>query len=225
MGMLDEELDELEDLVPDDQPKVNLAFEPCPGPETGCNGSSQIVVFIGDRGSGKSLSMVALAYEIQQAQLSAGFPRKPIVTNMLLYEPMQAELIEYPKVKGKKIPWFKYHGKMMLLDEGQVFIDSRTGMSHKNRYATYFVDQTRKRHLDLFATTQRFGKVDIRVRDLTDWVVRCHNVKGEKGGLWIKQDWFKAPFEIGMPITKVRWLRQEQVWDLYETDYVILPEE
>lgn len=63
--------------------------------------------------------------------------------------------------------------KTLLLDEIGKWWDSRNSYSWLNRFLAYFVDQSRKRNLNLVFTDQHIGALDIRGRQSVDKLVRC----------------------------------------------------
>lgn len=63
--------------------------------------------------------------------------------------------------------------KLLILDEIKNVIDSRSSMSWFNKNFSYFVAQCRKMGFDIVVTDQYLGSFDIRMRELTDTIVRC----------------------------------------------------
>lgn len=57
---------------------------------------------------------------------------------------------------------------ILAMDEFYVWMDSRSAGTKGNKATSYLIFYTRKKKLDFFYTTHRFGNVDIRVRKLTD---------------------------------------------------------
>lgn len=68
---------------------------------------------------------------------------------------------------------------VILLDEGTIFMDSRTSMGKKNRYLSYFVLQTRKRNVRLIVTVQHMHQLDRRLRDTCDIICQCKNLSNK----------------------------------------------
>lgn len=63
--------------------------------------------------------------------------------------------------------------KTLILDEVGKWWDSRTSTNKINRWFAYFVDQCRKRNIDLIIIDQHLGGFDIRGRQLVDKLIRC----------------------------------------------------
>lgn len=63
--------------------------------------------------------------------------------------------------------------KTLLLDEIGKWWDGRSAMSQLNRFLAYFVDQCRKRNINIIVTDQHITGLDLRGRDSTDKLVRC----------------------------------------------------
>lgn len=63
--------------------------------------------------------------------------------------------------------------KTILLDEIGKWWDSRTSGSQLNRFLAYFVDQCRKRNINVIVTDQHITGLDLRGRQSTDSLTRC----------------------------------------------------
>lgn len=167
-----------------------------------------IIAFIGDIGSGKTLSMVKFMLE----KYNKG---NNIYPNFGL---------KFPKNKSAKVTYldmefFRNYSKsglnllnsVIAIDECHVFFDSRNSMLKRNKIFSKFVTQSRKRSVDLVYTTQdkspelflRSGQVDLRLRKLTDYIIFCKPVKQgrnvfiinsfcDKYGLMVRQNVFFA---------------------------------
>lgn len=147
------------------------------------NTAKMIIAFIGDIGSGKTISMIKYAYE----EYLKG---RIIYTNIWL---------DFPKTKGHgKIvdldmqffidyakSDFNIQNALVLIDEIHIYFDSRNPMTKRNKIFSKFITQSRKRSVTLVYTTQdenpltfrMSGQVDLRVRKLTDRVVLCKLIK------------------------------------------------
>jgi len=121
-----------------------------------------IITYLGRRGSGKTLTMVKDAY--------LAFKRgKKVISNM------------------KNIPFAEYMSNedilaldknsnlkdaVILIDEAQIFFDSRRSMKKENINFSNFVQQIRKRNIDLYLTTQFANSIEKRLRDHTDIIAK-----------------------------------------------------
>ncbi len=63
-------------------------------------------------------------------------------------------------------------GGLLLLDESYLFMDARMSGSKLNRMLNTFTFQTRKRQVDLFLTTHRLQRIDRRIRESIDFLIR-----------------------------------------------------
>lgn len=59
------------------------------------------------------------------------------------------------------------------IDEAQTWLDCRMSASKKNRIFSYLMLQSRKRHVDIYFTSQQAANVDIRVRKNIDFLYEC----------------------------------------------------
>jgi len=126
-----------------------------------------IVIYLGRRGAGKTTTMVKDAY----IEYMRG---RRVISNMesLNYgEYMSNEDI----VKINKQS--NIENAVLLIDEMQIFFDSRRSMKKSNLDFSNFVQQTRKRNIDIYGTTQFSNAVERRVRDHTDITVRPQFLK------------------------------------------------
>jgi cytidylate kinase len=124
-----------------------------------------IIGFIGDMGSGKTLSMIAWASELY-------FKGFKIYSNLIIkgipYTQLTlSDLIKYADSDQQM------DNIVILLDEAQIFIDSRGSMQKRNQIIGYFITQTRKRNCWLFFTTQQYHQVDKRLRANTNAFAEC----------------------------------------------------
>jgi len=62
---------------------------------------------------------------------------------------------------------------VIALDEIHILLDSRSGMSNRNKITSFWFNQSRKMGWKLFYTTQYSHQVDRRLRAGTDFTVLC----------------------------------------------------
>ena len=67
----------------------------------------------------------------------------------------------------------------LFLDEGYLYLDSRTSASKLNKLFTYFIAQCRKRGVNLFVCTHHVDILDKRLRRAVDVRGTCRTVKEE----------------------------------------------
>jgi len=60
-------------------------------------------------------------------------------------------------------------------------MDSRGSMTEQNKVTSYIIFHTRKKGLDFFYSTHRFGNVDKRIRSLTDFRLMPHIIHTDGG--------------------------------------------
>ena len=112
-----------------------------------------IISIEGDQGRGKTclLTFFSKSYAEQGYAVFANYPLKfPYVPIRTLEDLRKAT-----------------YG-ILAMDEFYVWMDSRSSGTKANKATSYLIFYTRKKMLDFFFTTHRFGNVDKRVRRLTD---------------------------------------------------------
>ncbi len=128
-----------------------------------------IVGIIGKRGCGKTITMAKTVDDM----LKKG---KTIYTNFHINKKAidkkyhnKINLLDAEFFKNYKD--FKLYNCALFLDEIYVYIDARSSMSKRNRLWSYFINQTRKRDVDLYFTTQFFRQVELRLRENTEYFI------------------------------------------------------
>lgn len=116
-----------------------------------------IVLYQGARGRGKSLSMVKDAWTYHKLGWR-------IISNMNLKfgDRMTNEGI-LQLDKNSKI-----YNAVLVLDEIQIFFDSRDSGNRQNKKFSNFIQQIRKRNVHIFCTTQFTNTVEKRLRQHID---------------------------------------------------------
>lgn len=118
---------------------------------------SLVVMYKGRRGAGKTLTMVKDAYKYYLN----GYK---ILSNIKL--PF-GELINESDILALDKESNLYNC-VILLDELQIFFESRRSMKKQNLDFSNFIQQLRKRNITLLGTTQYSNTVDLRFRQHTD---------------------------------------------------------
>jgi len=121
-----------------------------------------IVTYLGRRGSGKTLTMVKDAY----IEYKKG---RKIYSNM--HGVKFAQYISNEDIK-KIDKSSDIKNAVILIDEAQIFFDSRRSMKNENINFSNFVQQIRKRNIMLLLTTQFANSVEKRLRDHTDIIAK-----------------------------------------------------
>jgi hypothetical protein len=164
-----------------------------------------IKIYIGTLGSGKTLTMVK--------DMNDDFTRenKRVISNLVLeFASSQISKTFFQAfAEGKSEELFDV---TLGLDEIHIFLDSRRSTSKRNTYLSYFILQTRKRGVNLYATTQFLSQIDIRLRNVCDYVVKCE--------AYIK---LKKGFDKVTPIKASKGLTQEEGENLWILNTTITP--
>jgi len=145
-----------------------------------------ISTILGRQGSGKTIFLVALAYE----EYLKG---RTIYSNIHLkfpYEPIDIEQIKNCELENGVVIWDEMHN----------VLSSRRFMKKLSIIiCDGFMSMVRKKDLDVFGTTQLLRKLDVRIRDERDYTFECFKfvfVNNE----WI--NWIRPDREIpkGSPV-------------------------
>lgn len=124
-----------------------------------------LVLIDGRIGNGKTLYLVYKATRLQ----------KPIYSNFLL------DLPNFHALHIYDFPDLPYNINVFI-DEGYVLSDSRSSMSKLNKYMSYIYNQSRKKGMNIFITTQLASAIDFRFRDQATHTVRC--IKRKSGFIY-----------------------------------------
>lgn len=116
-----------------------------------------IILYKGSRGKGKTLTMVRDAYKMY----SNGYN---IYSNMTLSFGKYISSEDVLELNKDSMLF----NCVLVLDELQLFFDSRNFTRQKNKDFSNFIQQSRKRNIHIFYTTQYINTVDLRIRQQTD---------------------------------------------------------
>jgi len=118
-----------------------------------------ILLYKGRRGAGKTLTMVKDGYRfyLNGYRVLRNFKAKfgEYISN--------EEVLKLDKKSNVK-------DCVLMIDEVQIFFDSRRSMSKGNLKFSNFVQQTRKRNIHLLITTQYSNTIDLRLRQHLDFI-------------------------------------------------------
>lgn len=127
---------------------------------------SIVVLYKGRRGSGKTLTMTKDGYIYKKN----GFR---VLSN---YKTTFSELIEEDEIlnldKNSGL-----HDCVIMMDEIQIFFDSRRSMRKQNVDFSNFIQQIRKRNITLLGATQYSNTIDLRLRQHTDIIANPNFIK------------------------------------------------
>ena len=121
-----------------------------------------IIAVVGSIGSGKTLTLTLMGKQAKDKG-------KAVLSNYRLN--FKHTLISKKQILGYSEDSSSLNNCTLLLDEAQTILDCRNSI--KNRLLTYFILQTRKKHVDLFYSTQQFWNVEKRLRENTDMIFEC----------------------------------------------------
>lgn len=166
-----------------------------------------LVAVIGEIGSGKTLYMTRKALSIKREVFSN------YKINIPNYKPLTIfNLIEFPT------------NITMFLDEAYTWLESRTSGKKLNRILSYLIFESRKINVDVYASAQLFGTIDIRFREQANKLVICRRVK--HGFIYhIKRKVLTRQFKIKI-LTKTYFLSNKNAkfyYPYYDTLEVIDP--
>ncbi|MEM3859306.1 MAG: AAA family ATPase [Candidatus Micrarchaeaceae archaeon] len=167
-----------------------------------------ILGFIGNMGSGKTLSAVYL--------LSYFRKEYKIYTNMKNFK-FNNGLITDPIFFLNETSNEK---KIIFLDEIDLYSEARRSTSRENVLLSYLIFQSRKINSHFIWTAQVFGSVDIRIRDLTDVLIGCENLGYDNNYFYIQWTIFINKINIKKIIAKIPY----DYIHVYDTAERILPE-
>ena len=129
-----------------------------------------IIAIVGDLGSGKTLTMTSIGLDYYYHD------------NFNLYANYHLKNVPYTYREFSDLANFPEHVKngVLLMDEGHVDGDAYNFMRRGVRDMGRFITQIRKRKLILIYTTQDFGSIFLRLRELTNYLIETTaiNTKG-----------------------------------------------
>lgn len=120
--------------------------------------------------SGKTLAMTREAFTYWKKGLKENKPVRVLSNYHLNFPYEHVNFEELFKDAENQKP---LRDVVILLDEIHILLDSRSGMSKKNKILTFWLNQTRKSGVKLLFTTQYEHQIDKRLRSGTDFLVHC----------------------------------------------------
>jgi hypothetical protein len=128
--------------------------------------NSLIVLYKGRRGCGKTLTMVKDGY----AFFLNGFRVLRNFNCQFGEYISEEEILKLDKNSDVE-------DCVIMIDEIQIFFDSRRSMNKKSIDFSNFIQQIRKRNINLLCATQYSNTIDIRLRQHTDIIVYPNFIK------------------------------------------------
>jgi len=168
-----------------------------------------LVAVFGKMGSGKTLLMT-----IMSELIKSRFPAVPVYSNYHLKN-------QNEDVKDTK-QLISISNGVISLDEFWITMDSRVW--DDNVFLTHWINQTRKKNLLVFYTTQNFKQIDIRVRHATDLLIFCEKFKNRlKTGFWFRFSFISNPSGRIMKTLKLTEAKARLFYDFYNSFEVVEP--
>ena len=135
-----------------------------------------VIAFTGKPGSGKTLSAVRYIYKDQ---------RKTIYTNIKVEIPKKSVIQIAPSnVQDLK----KLHDGIVFIDEANFVFSSRF-WSRIPKDLMQFWAMHRKRGVDLILTSHSLKRIDVILRELVSYEVRCKTL-----GVFIANNWYDVDY-------------------------------
>jgi hypothetical protein len=116
----------------------------------------------GNVGSGKTLLTTLLG-------AIANFQKISVISNYHLN-------FSYQPIEITKLIKCEYENAYILLDEAYTYLDSRLSSSNRNMAFSYVLFQSRKKNIQMFLTMQIFRTIDVRYRDMIDYIIFCQKM-------------------------------------------------
>lgn len=132
-----------------------------------------IAGYIGNLGSGKTLSMVRELVKLSKRGYT-------IYSNFELS--FQHEPLDFDELFIMAQEQTPMDNVVIAIDEIHILLDSRSGMANTNKVVTFWLNQTRKMNVKLFYTTQHLHQIDKRLRSATNFFVFCDGFHITKNG-------------------------------------------
>jgi hypothetical protein len=117
-----------------------------------------------------------------------------------------------------------YEYCVIMIDELQIFFDARRSSKHQNLNFSNFIQQIRKRHIIILATTQYSSTVDLRFRQNCDYVVYPNYIQELKlcEAVYVDISPLDDPFNPATELKKVKIVFDpEPLFKMYNTDQMI----
>lgn len=119
-----------------------------------------IILYRGSRGKGKTLTMVKDAYKFHQA----GFKVYGNLTLKFGNYISSQEVVDLNRRSDLK-------DCVLVIDEIELFFDSRNFSKQENKTFSHFLQQIRKRNIVILCTAQYVNLIDLRIRQQLDLIV------------------------------------------------------
>lgn len=116
---------------------------------------------IGDVGTGKTLLATALALK----------------DNRKIYSNYKINSDRYERLEPSMLVEIN-EPSLIIMDEAYMWLEARTSSKNLNRYISYLLFQSRKSKQEYIITAQLFGTVDLRFREMSDYIILADRSEG-----------------------------------------------
>lgn len=157
-----------------------------------------LVLILGGLGSGKTLLLALIAL----------MDDRPIWSNFEIKD------ARYHELTPSGID--ALDRSVALMDEGYVWIESRVSSSLINRIVSQVLFQSRKRKTDIAVSAQLEKTLDVRFRDMADYIIVAE--KGENEFIYHV---FEQASDQEIGTMCIQFEEAPLIWDLYDTDQQI----
>jgi len=192
-------------------------------------GTPIVVGLFGRRDQGKSLSMTAIARFLKNAAIAKGSDLTVLANYWVQFASashphLMDELLQFP-------PWA--WDALLLVDEIAVFVSRRRSLARDNVMFSAFLQQIRKRRIQVIWTTQFPTQIDYDTLTQTDLFIEADRTPdgkharlfvfdywGQWSGNYTHKVWPPPRHEADRTV----WLHNlDKIWPLYNTDQVSPP--
>ena len=157
-----------------------------------------VLAFTGKPGSGKTLSAIRYIYKDN---------RKSIYTNIKIEIPGKSVIQISPSNVGDLK---KLHNGIVFIDEANFVFSSRF-WSRIPKDVVKFWAMHRKRGVDLILTSHSLKRIDIILRELVSYEVRCKSV-----GVFVVNNWYDVDYGDKIKSTVIFGPRYYEYYDTFE---------
>lgn len=155
-----------------------------------------LIIPVGDLGSGKTLFTTMMAKE-SDVQVLSNYK-----LNIYGYRELTPQMLVDINEPS-----------LIIIDEAYAWLESRLSNRDMNRYLSYILFQSRKRQLDFIITAQLLSTIDVRFRDMCNYLVLCQKLPDGFHFSIVKNSMYShRPVELYMT-----WEQAETLYPLYDT--------
>lgn len=172
-----------------------------------------IALYRGSRGKGKTLTMVKDSLKFYQR----GFKVLTNLTSLKFGEKVDSD---YILSLSRKSELFNC---VLVIDEIELFFDSREFSKKENKEFSKFLQQIRKRNVNILCTCQYINLIDLRIRQQLDVIVYPHHDSryNSCGAVYIDLTTLEDDFRQVDPRMSLVVYNKLPVFNLYDTNEML----